>query len=119
MFKLKLEYINAIESNKVALVSSFGFSVDQETGLPKKMVLNVCLNRKESCSEKPEFPVYINALNVYRHENHRLLLENFKSGAQFVPVIFDELKLFYSHQNGYTTYWGIANNFVIATKEDI
>ena len=104
------------ESNKIA-VSSFTFTLKHGTTEPVQLVLNTCINKNLADTDKPDFPIYIRANNVYHSQQHHELLREFRTGQPFVMVEPKNLKVFRNYINDCYFYFGTADNFKVSVIE--
>lgn len=111
--------INAIPSAILCLVSSFMTSVDQITGQPSKMVLDVAIDRDKALSDNCEMPVFLPADCNYHSDDHLKMLTALQSGEMFVPVEFHGLKIYRKKENGLYKYFGVADSFTVTSKDRI
>ena len=105
--------LNPARDKNCIAVSSFRFTVDQTTGKPIQLVLNIAIDSYTGQTTDKDFPVYIPAGNVFHTEQHKKLLDDFKSGAPFVFIVPIGLEVFSNFYNGCNHYFGYANNFSI------
>lgn len=111
--------INAIPSAIICLISSFMVSVDQITGQPSKMVLDVAIDRDKALSDYYSFPVFLSAEFNYHSTDHYKMKSDFESGELFVPVEFHGLKIYRKKENGLYKYFGVADSFTVTDKSRI
>lgn len=111
--------INAIPSAILCLISSFTVTVNQLSGLPDKLVLQLAIDRDKALSDTYDFPVFLPADYNYHSSDHYKMKSDFESGEMFVPVEFHGLKIFRKKENGLYKYWGIADSFTVTDKSRI
>lgn len=105
--------INAVPNPNIQVVSSFYTRVNQVTGEPYQMVLNVALDKNKAESDCCEFPVYIPAKLNYKKEEHLKMLELFRSGVPWVPVKCHVFTLYRQKIGDYYKYFAYANGFTV------
>ena len=111
--------INPINSADIQIVSTFRTTVNQATGEPFQMVLNVSIDRFKANSSTCEIPVYVPAKDNYKAAEHMKMLDIFRAGAPWVPVKCDNFKIYRQKlQNSYH-YFGFADSFKVVDYSEI
>ena len=105
--------LNPAYDKECIAVSSFRFTVDQTTGKPIQLVLNIAIDSYAGQTTDKDFPVYIPARTVFHTEQHMELLNKFKNGEPFVFIVPLGLEVFSNFYNNCNHYFGYANNFSI------
>lgn len=110
---VQFEQVNAVNSANVQIVSTFSTRVNQTTGEPFQMVLRVAIDKIKAETDYCEFPVYLPARNNYKEQEHLKMLEIFRTGAPWVPVICDNFKLYRQKQENHYHYFAFADSFKV------
>lgn len=121
MERKKIDFItiNAIPKENIQIVSSFFCRASIESGEVYQMVLYVALDKIKAETDCCEFPVYIPAQGNYRQEQHKKLLEQFRSGNPFVAVECKNFQLYRTHYNGQYNYSAHADSFRVVDYSKI
>ena len=109
--------LNPVRDKKAIAVSFLGFTVDQTTGKPIQMVLNVAIDSYVGQTDQKDFPIYIPARNVYHSEQHKELLRKFRNGDPFVFVVPQNIEVYKNFYSNCNHYFGYATNFSIWKEE--
>lgn len=99
--------------DKGIVVSSFMFILKDGTTEPLQMLLNVCINKVVAETDRPEFPVYVPATQVYHTKQHYDLLAYFRAGNPFCAVIPKNLRVYRRHNEQGYCYCGSADDFLV------
>lgn len=111
--QIHFKTINAVPNPNIQIVSSFHTEVNQATGEPYRMILNVALDKLKADSECCEFPVYIPAKPNYKSAEHMKMLELFRTGVPWVPVECHVFTVYRQKVGSYYKYFAYANCFTV------
>jgi len=111
--------INQIDSPDIQIVSNFRTNVNQDTGEPFQMVLNVAIDRVKANSRICEIPVYVPAKDNYKAAEHIKMLNIFRGGAPWVPVRCENFILYRQKLEGSYHYFGFADSFTVVDYSEI
>jgi len=122
MERKKIDFItiNAIPKENIQIVSSFFCRASISNGEVYQMVLYVALDKIKAETDCCEFPVYIPAHGNFKQEQHKKLLEQFRSGScPFVPVECKNFQLYRTEHNGKYSYFAHADSFKVVDYSKI
>lgn len=99
--------------DKGIVVSSFMFILKDDTTEPLQMLLSVCINKFVAGTDRPEFPVYVPAMQVFHTKQHYDMLACFRAGNPFCAVIPKNLRVYRRCDEYGTHYFGNAEDFEV------